>query len=123
MRFVLQHAGEPIGYSCLERHDTSMGVDVGQLELLPSFSAVRHVFRLFATGEHAEYFRARDQLPLSIRREDGVLVPTDCIHVADFSEELGSNAVELEIILADTSAWSLFQSSPDARGEVAGRVP
>jgi hypothetical protein len=112
-RFNITCNGERIGTSDLESRDAGMGIATGRFTPAAAYERVRPVFRLFAEAQCedgpadvrmlADYYRSRDSLVLSVETEDGVVVPTTTVHIADFMEELDQTACEVEAHVADPS--------------------
>jgi hypothetical protein len=123
MRYGIRGGGMVLGHSDLAERDESMGVALGAFHPAPDYERVRAIFRLFAeaaaetsaqaTDEEklARYFAARDALGLELVEPSGRVVPTDTIHIADYSVEAGPDAMEVEVMLSDPT---FFQPSPTA---------
>jgi hypothetical protein len=84
-----------------------MAVANGPFVPTTAYERVRATFRLFVDAEERKdhdalraYEAARDQLDLSLQREDGLSIESDWIHVADYSHELGDAAYEVTVKLA-----------------------
>jgi hypothetical protein len=115
-----------IGWSDLERPDPGMGVLSGAFRPAPGYQAVRRIFRLFADASPAtsseptdteklqRYYRERDALGLRLLDSSGRLIPTNTVHVYDFSDEGGPDALELEVTVADPSFWGSYNPSTAA---------
>ncbi len=108
MRFMVTLDGIPIGYSDLDSTDPSMGMAFGAFMPTDAYYQVQHVFLLFAVGKYSEYYSMRDTLNLELLTSFQRIVPTDCIHIVDFSQIIGDGNMELEVRLADVSAWQEF---------------
>ena len=118
--YLMSH-GRPIGMSRLENDDRSMGVALGAFEPLPAYEEVQAVFQLFADAEDASYrgdraqsealldryYQARDALELTLQSADGMLIPTEAIHIYDFGaygmEEMGR---EVHAHITDSTFWT-----------------
>jgi hypothetical protein len=97
--------GELIGTSALESRDAGMGTAIGQFTPTAAYQRVRPIFRLFAQAQRdtgpadgqllTEYYRSRDALALSVETDNGIVVPTTVVHIADFEEEVGEAACEV----------------------------
>ena len=105
LRYAIRSRGGVIGYSDLEHDDLSMGVVFGAFRPTPAYAAVRHVFRLFAEDRLDEYYAARDRLGLELVDARGRVVPTETIHIEDFTDESGAAALRAEAILVDAYGW------------------
>lgn len=108
MRFAVEIQGVAIGYSELEHADTGMGIAVGEFIPTAAYQTVQPVFQQFAEGDVTSYYPLRDDLGLQLRRDDGRLVPTHCIHIADYSKELGPGNAQLEVQLSSAEDWGRF---------------
>ena len=51
------------------------------------------------------YYRERDALNLTVRFENGKVVPLQCVHIQDFSVELG----EIEVMVAASDSHTFDQ--------------
>jgi hypothetical protein len=115
-RFHVFSGEELIGYSDLEGQDPSMGVALGRFVPSEAYKKVAPVFRMWAratasTPPHdeallAEYYRQRDLLRLSVRASSGEVVNAVRVHIADYSEDLGDEGLE---ITAWVSQWPDFE--------------
>ena len=117
MRFQI-HSGETvIGSSDLDSLDPPMGTASG--DFLPSaeYHGVRPIFRLYTDatvaaldgGSHDpevydRYYRERDGLDLTVRLPGGEVVPTQFVHIEDFSVELGEVSVTIAVPDSQTFA-------------------
>ena len=118
MRFQI-HSGETVtGSSDLDSLDPQMGTASG--DFLPSaeYRRVQPVFRLFAeatgkaivngvsqdSGALERYHRERDGLDLTVRLPGGEVVPTQFVHIEDFSVELGEVGVTIAVPDSQTFA-------------------
>ena len=84
-------------------------------DFLPSenYHMVQPVFRLYAEATangvslsselFEQYYRERDGLDLTVRLSSGEVVPMQCVHVEDFSVELGE--MQITVAVAD---WQTF---------------
>ena len=121
MRYAIQCQGMLLGHSELLERDESMGMACGAFSPAPDYVRVQAVFRLFAeanaetaaeaTDEEklARYYAARDALGLQLAEPTGRVIPTGVIHIADYTVELGPDAIEVEVVLDDPG---FFRSSP-----------
>ena len=103
--FAIRCAGAVIGHSDFEHRDLSMGVVHGAFRPTDAYERVRAVFRLFSNDHTEEYYRARDRLGLELVSLDGVVIPTDALHIVDFAREYGPGTYEAEAILRDAAAF------------------
>jgi hypothetical protein len=82
-----------------------MGLVFGVFHPTTAYTAVRNVFRLFAVDRADEYYAARDRLGLELVDPRGRVIPTESIHIEDFSEEAGRPELRVEAILVDAFTW------------------
>jgi hypothetical protein len=120
MQFTVQCAGMVIGHSELLDRDEGMGVVGGVFLPAPDYARVQAIFRLFAeanaetsaqpTDEEklARYYAARDALGLELVDAAGRRVRTRTIHIADYSVEGGSEAIEIEVVLDSPEFFQRF---------------
>jgi hypothetical protein len=90
-----------------------MGTAIGHFAPTAVYELVRPVFRLFAEAQHdtgpaderliADYYRSRNALRLSVESEDGIVIPTTVVHIADFVDEFDEMACEVEVHISDPS--------------------
>jgi hypothetical protein len=103
-----------IGHAIINEIDDGMGVYVGRFEPTPAYDEVRSVFLLYTqsavirerTGEDDEqlleqFFKGRDELDLSFRREDGVIIPTSWILILDFVDEIQDDELEIHVQITE----------------------
>lgn len=113
MQFRVLSQGVVIGATNLESLDPSMGVATGVFAPSENYGAVQPIFRLYATAgitvagqdetKLKAYYAARDALNLSLVTPAGETVPTESIHITDFSEETGE--YEVTVFTAGTEAF------------------
>jgi hypothetical protein len=53
----------------------------------------------------ARYLDARDKLPLRLVDDRGRTIETAAIHIADYSEKRGPDAMSLEVLVKDEGYW------------------
>ena len=120
MRHTLRLQGVIIGYSELEHVDAATRRAWGSFRPGMGYELVQPVFRLFAravprgNGPNDEarddamldrYYEARDKLPLALEDADGRAIRTTTIHIADYTVEEGTKALELDVLIADDVYW------------------
>ena len=122
-RFTVKMRNVTIGWSELEHRDAGMGTASGPFRPGPGYELVQPVFRLFAEAQgdgseeetdHAKlsrYHAARDRLGLSLHTDSGMLIPTEFIHIADFTVERGGDALELHVAVTSSRAWRALERS------------
>ena len=116
MKFHILAGDKVIGESDFEDLDPSMGAAHGVFSPSEQYSEAQPVFRLYAEAgttvqdqdkeKLEEYYRARDALNLTIVTLAGEHVATDCVHITDYSEELGE--MEIDAIAADADTFQRF---------------
>jgi len=79
---------------------------------------VQPIFRLFVEatpmpgGEPLDqvklerYIAARDKLPLQLVDDKGRTIETAAIHIADYSEKRGRDAISLDVLVKDDEYWA-----------------
>lgn len=80
------------------------------------YDLIQPVFRLFAQAvppdgardeaKLARYYQARDALALRLDDPTGRQIATTAIHIADYTVEEGSKAIELDVLIADDAYWA-----------------
>jgi hypothetical protein len=109
--------GVIVGHSELENVEPSLGRAWGKLRPGVGYELVQPVFRLFAQAVPRDgsqkdgatlerYYQSRDALNLELVDPSGKKIPTSAIHIADYSVEEGSGALELDVLIADEGYWS-----------------
>ena len=113
---VILH-GVTIGHSELEERDESTGRAWGRFRPAMGYELVQPVFRLFSEavpmsgGEPRDrekldrYHAARDKLGLTLVNAAGATIMTAAIHIADYTEERGTDALELDVLVKDAAFW------------------
>jgi hypothetical protein len=130
VKYNLYSGDELLGYSMLEGHDSSMGIRGGKFYPGENYIKVEHIFRkLFKTlfdedearrtsGNYDSFGVTSTQvkellaqvnaLNLRVETEDGRKVGTSRINVEDYSEVLGQEERQLEIIVDDRRTYEEF---------------
>lgn len=116
MAYTVRMRSVIIGRSDLESASLSTsGGRVGRFHPGPGYDLVQPVFRLLAEATHASsgeitdraklarYYKARDALQLELIDADGRPVAARTIDIVDRTIERGSDALELEVALGDSS--------------------
>jgi hypothetical protein len=116
VKHTVKMAGVIVGHSELEMAEPDLGRAWGVFRPGLGYDLVQPVFRLFAqavprNGARDEvllkrYYKSRDALKLELTDGDGRRIPTTAIHIADYSVEEGSSAIELDVLIADEGYWS-----------------
>lgn len=119
MKFRILSGDTIIGESDFTGLDPSMGVALGVFVPSPDYKNVQPVFRLYVEAEAGrtdldearfeEYYRARDALDLSVINAAGERVPNTCVHITDFSEDLGE--MEVTVYVADSPTFERYFES------------
>lgn len=105
--------GELIGEVEAPRTYEAMGMTSGPFTPYRAYETVQPIFRLFTTTDNRQqYYRERDALNLSVVTHDGCAVPTNWVHIIDYSEEMdGEDAYHIEInmdywVFRDDQYWT-----------------
>ena len=118
MRHTLKLNGIIIGHSELEEVDAVDRRVWGQFHPGFGYELVQPVFRLFSEatpmpgGEPfdqiklAQYYAARDKLPLELVDDRGRTIRTAAIHIADYSAQRGPEAMSLDVLVKDADYWA-----------------
>jgi len=106
-----------VGHSELEQRDVATRRAWGRFRPGLAYELVQPVFRLFTEavpmrgGEPrdedklARYHAARDKLALELVDATGRTIETAAIHIADYTEKQGSDALELDVLVRDGEFW------------------
>jgi hypothetical protein len=109
--------GVIVGHSDLEQRDTVARRAWGRFRPGLGYELVQPIFRLFTEavpmrgGEPrdeeklARYHAARDKLGLELVDAEGRRIDTAAIHIADYTEKQGGDAIELEVLVSDEAFW------------------
>jgi hypothetical protein len=118
VRHTVKLNGIVVGHSELEERDESLGRAWGRFRPGLGYELVQPVFRLFSEavpmpgGEPrdqdklARYHSARDKLGLELVDASGRSIPTSAIHIADYTQERGQDALELDVLTNDDEFWA-----------------
>lgn len=118
MRHTVTLHGIVVGHSELEQRDASLRRAWGRFRPGLGYELVQPVFRLFSEavpmpgGEPrdqdklARYHSARDKLGLELVDASGRSISTSAIHIADYTEERGKEALELDVLIVDDQYWA-----------------
>ncbi len=117
MRHTVKLHNVIVGWSDLEQRDSSLRRAWGRFRPGVGYELVQPVFRLFTEavpmpgGEPMDeeklerYHAARDKLGLVLEDSAGRPITTSAIHIADYSERKGEDALELEVLVRDDRFW------------------
>ena len=116
MRHTVRLHGVIVGHSELEHAQPDLGRAWGAFRPGLGYELVQPVFRLFAhavpkdgSPKDAElldrYHKSRDALSLALEDASGRPIRTSAIHIADYTVEEGSTAIELDVLISDDSYW------------------
>ncbi len=117
MRHTVKLHGIIVGHSDLEQRDASLGRAWGPFRPGLGYELVQPIFRLFSEavpmpgGEPRDhdklerYHAARDKLGLELEDATGRRIPTSVIHIADYTAQRGTDALELDVLTNDASFW------------------
>ena len=118
MRHTLKLNGIVIGWSNLEEVDAVHRRMWGQFHPWIGYELVQPIFRLFVEatpmpgGEPLDqikleqYLTARDKLPFELVDDRGRTIETAAIHIADYSEKRGRDAMSLDVLVKDDAYWA-----------------
>lgn len=116
MRHTVRLQGVIVGHSELEHCEPDIGRAWGEFRPGLGYELVQPVFRLFAHAVPRDgsaqdkalldrYYRSRDALSLHLEDAAGRAIGTSAIHIADYSVEEGTAAIELDVLISDESYW------------------
>jgi hypothetical protein len=117
VRHTVKMHGVIVGHSDLEQRDASVGRAWGRFRPGLGYELVQPIFRLFTEavpmrgGEPrdeeklARYHAARDKLGLELVDAEGRRIDTATIHIADYTEKQGRDAIELDVLVRDEEFW------------------
>src|ERR1051325_2566623 len=116
MRHTVKLSGVIVGHSDLEHADPGTQRAWGAFRPGLGYDLVQPVFALFAQAVPTDggprdgallerYYKARDALKLELFLGDGFEVRTTTIHIADYREERGASAIELDVLIPDPNYW------------------
>ena len=118
MRHTVTLHGTIVGYSDLEETDVALRRAWGRFRPGLGYELVQPVFRLFTeavpmrggeprdTEKLERYHAARDKLGLSLVDADGNEIRTSAIHIADYTTERDTKALELDVLISDDGYWA-----------------
>jgi hypothetical protein len=116
-RHTVMLKGIAIGYSDLEEADVSLGRARGRFRPGVGYELVQPVFKLFSDAVPApgadvadqeklnRYHKSRDALGLSLEDDQGRVIRTSAIHIADYSH-LNLGTIEIEALISDSNYWT-----------------
>ncbi len=117
MRHTVKLKSVIVGHSDLEERDVVAGRAWGRFRPGFGYELVQPIFRLFTEavpmrgGEPldvdklARYHAARDQLGLELVDATGRAIDISAIHIADYTDRGGQDAIELEVLVRDKEFW------------------
>ena len=117
MRHTVKLHGVIVGHSELEQRDAGTRRAWGRFRPGLGYELVQPVFRLFTEavpmrgGEPrdedklARYHAARDKLGLELVDASGRRIGTSAIHIADYTQQQGTDALELEVLVSEDEFW------------------
>ena len=117
MRHTVKMQGLIVGHSELEQRDVAARRAWGRFRPGLAYELVQPVFRLFTEavpmrgGEPrdeeklARYHAARDKLGLELVDATGRTIGTAAIHIADYTEKQGQDAIELDVLVSEEAFW------------------
>jgi hypothetical protein len=116
MRHTVRLQSVIVGYSELENIDPDLGRAWGAFRPGLGYELVQPVFRLFAQAAPRDglaknpemlerYYGARDALHLQLEDSNGRVIKTSAIHIADYTVEEGTSALELDVLISEDAYW------------------
>jgi hypothetical protein len=117
MRHTVKLHGVIVGHSELEQRDAASRRAWGRFRPGLGYELVQPIFKLFVEavpmrgGEPrdedklARYHAARDKLGLELVDASGRTIGTSAIHIADYTEKQGSDAIELDVLVSEPEFW------------------
>jgi hypothetical protein len=116
MRHTLRLHGVIVGHSELEHVDPDVRRAWGVFRPGLGYELVQPVFRLFAQAVPHDgsakdnallerYYKARDALRFELQDANGRAIRTSAIHIADYTVEAGTGALELDVLISDDVYW------------------
>jgi hypothetical protein len=116
MRHTVRLHGVIVGHSELENIDPDLGRAWGAFRPGLGYELVQPVFRLFAQAVPHDgsardrellerYYSARDALQFELQDANGRAIRTSAVHIADYTVEAGSDAIELDVLISDGGYW------------------
>jgi hypothetical protein len=117
MKHTVRLHGVIVGHSELEHIDINAGRAWGAFRPGLGYELVQPIFRLFAQAVPrdrsqkddallARYHKSRDALALELQDAEGNMIPTSAVHIADYTEEDGPAALELDVLIKDEAYWA-----------------
>ena len=117
MRHTIRLQSVIVGYSELENIEPDLGRAWGAFRPGLGYELVQPVFRLFAQAVPREgsakntemlerYYSARDALGLHLEDSGGRVIRTSAIHIADYTVEEGSAALQLDVLISEETYWA-----------------
>jgi hypothetical protein len=111
--FRLMLSDQELGTSRLEGLDDGMAMAHGTFVPSTGYTAVASLFRrmsdaMEARSDLAELFAARDALDLRLLGPKGVSVPTECVMVYDYGDDLDR---EIHVKVTDVALWRRAQEA------------
>jgi hypothetical protein len=108
--------GVIVGHSELEQIDPELRRAWGAFRPGLGYELVQPVFRLYAQAVPHDgspldqvkldrYHAARDALQLQLQDANGRVIRTSVIHIADYTVEEGSEAIELDVLIPGDAYW------------------
>jgi hypothetical protein len=117
VRHTVKMQGLIVGHSELEQRDAAARRAWGRFRPGLAYELVQPIFRLFIEavpmrgGEPrdeeklARYHSARDKLGLELVDAEGRTIDATVIHIADYTEKEGKDAIELDVLVRDDEFW------------------
>ena len=118
MDYVVRMRGVIVGRSSLERADAAARTAAGEFRPGVGYDLVQPIFRLWSEAmprepgaerddaRLARFESARARLGLELFDARGGRYDVRAIHIADYSEEDGAEALELSVVSDDPRFWN-----------------
>lgn len=117
MRHTVKMHGVVIGHSDLEHGDATERRAWGRFRPGLGYELVQPIFRLFSEAVPVpgaeprdrekldRYHAARDRLGLVLVDATGRQLAASAIHIADYTDQRGADALQLEVLVGDDAFW------------------
>lgn len=97
-QFFVYHEKALVGHSALEHGDPPMGVAFGEFVPAPGYEAIA----IYCKGKHS----GRSELVLSVKTEDGFVIPCVGAGILDYTEKASDAYAELNVLGIDHDVYA-----------------
>lgn len=97
-KFFVFHEKVLVGHSALEHGDPPMGVAFGEFVPAPGYEAIAP----YCKGNHSN----QSELALSVKTEDGFVIPCGGAGILDYTEKAGAVCPELNVLGIDHDVYA-----------------